>query len=216
VIVLFLSQPNLDSITLLHIWDTPCARTPQRLKRFNMALEHKNAAGTFPDRQQTELALSQLKATGFPMNHVSVVVQHLDSEDAIFESLTEPTVQSENRFAFNRTIERIEHGALDAGAWGTIGGGLIAGLTTLALPEVGGSVLLVGMAAGAFYGAVSGGLLGAAIGVGISDEQASHYGDRLTQGYYLVVIKGADLEIGQAGSLLKTSGIQDWIIFDTL
>ena len=33
-----------------------------------MALEHKNAAGIFPDRQHTESALDQLKAADFPMN----------------------------------------------------------------------------------------------------------------------------------------------------
>jgi hypothetical protein len=47
---------------------------------------------------------------------------------------------------------------------GSINGVLAAGLTPLMLPGSGGAVLLVGMAAGAFYGSVSGGLLGAAIG----------------------------------------------------
>jgi len=128
-----------------------------------MALEHKSAAGLFPDRQHTESALSQLKAIGFPINNVSVVVQHLNSGDETLGNLKEPIAQSEDQFTRQRTIERIGHGALDAGVWGSIGGGLIAGLTTLALPEVGSAVLLVGMATGAFYGAVSGGLLGGAI-----------------------------------------------------
>lgn len=180
-----------------------------------MALEHKNAVGMFPTRQHTESALSQLKATGFPMKNVSVVVEHLNLGDATLGKFT-PIVQTENQFARHRTIEGIEHGALDAGVWGSIGGGLIAGLTTLALPEVGGVILLVGMATGAFYGAVSGGLLGGAIGVGISDQQAKYYDDHLTQGSYLVVIKGTDQEINQAESVLKIAKIQDWLIFNTL
>ncbi len=181
-----------------------------------MALEYKNALGLFPDRQHTESALSQLKSTGFPTDQVSVVVEHPTSEDVVLENLTEPAVQSEEYFATHRAIDRFEHGALFSGAWGSVGGGVIAGLSSLALPGVGGAVLLVGMAVGAFYGAVSGGLIGSAIGVGISDEKAKHYSDRLMNGYYLVVVKGTDEEISQAQSVLKNANVQDWIVFDTL
>jgi hypothetical protein len=45
-----------------------------------MEIEHKNALGLFPDLQHTESALDQLKAAGFPMSNVSVVVQDLDSK----------------------------------------------------------------------------------------------------------------------------------------
>ena len=181
-----------------------------------MTLEYKNALGLFPDRQHIESALSHLKATGFPTDGVSVVVEHPNSADAVLEDLTEPAVQSEEYFAAHRAIDRFEHGALFSGAWGSVGGGVIAGLSSLALPGVGGAVLLVGMAVGAFYGAVSGGLIGSAVGVGISDEKAKHYSDRLMNGYYLVVIKGTDNEISQAELILKNENIQDWIVFDTL
>lgn len=180
-----------------------------------MGLEHTNALGMFPDLQHLKSALSQLKATGFPMNNVSVVVEHLNSEDTTLAKLTEPIAQPENKFARDRTIERIEHGALGAGALGSVVGGLIAGLTTLTF-SAGGAVLLVGMATGAFYGAVSGGLLGGAIGVSISEQQVKHYSDLLTQGYYLVAIEGNNNEIDRAESVLKTANIQDWMIFTTI
>jgi outer membrane lipoprotein SlyB len=149
------------------------------------------------------------------MSHVSVVVQDLDSKDAILENLAEPIAQSENQFIRQRTIEHIEHGAVDGGVLGSIGGGLIAGFTLLTLPGSGGFTLLMAMAAGAYYGAVSGVLLEAALG-GISDEQEQHYSDCLKQGGYLVVIKGTDLEMSQAEALLKTANIQDWTIIYTL
>lgn len=79
-----------------------------------MALEHKNAAGMFPDRQHIESALNQLKAVDFPINKVSVVAQHVNSDDATLNP-SEPMVQSEAQFARHRTIERLDHGALDAG-----------------------------------------------------------------------------------------------------
>lgn len=185
-----------------------------------MSLEHKNAAGTFPDLQHLETALSQLKADNFPMHNVSVVAQHGDSGDATLNP-SEPTVQSEAQFARHRTIERIEHGALDAGGWGGIVGILAAELVTLAVPGVGSLVLAaeaasVGLATGTFYGAVAGAILGGAIGTNISDEQIKRYRERLAQGEYLIVIKGTDDEIHQAETVLKPQGIQDWIIFDTL
>jgi outer membrane lipoprotein SlyB len=178
-----------------------------------MALKHKNALGMFPDRQQAEFALNQLKAIGFPIDNVSVIVEQPNSEDAVLDDLTQTTVQSEEYFSTHRAIDRFEHGALFSGALGTVGGGVIAaGLTSL----TGGTGLLVGMAAGAFYGAVSGGLIGSAIGAGLSDEKAKHYYDRLMKGEYLVVIKGTDDEISQAESVLKSENIQDWVIFETL
>ena len=186
-----------------------------------MALEHKNAAGIFPDRQHTESALDQLKAADFPMNKVSVVAQHVNSEDVTLKA-TEATVQSEAKFARDRTIERIEHGALDAGSWGSIIGFLGGGLVTLAIPGISSIVLAgaraasVGLATGAFYGAVAGGLLGAAIGTNIPDEQVKLYNERLAQGQYLIVLEGTNDELQQAETVLKTQGIQDWIIFDSL
>jgi hypothetical protein len=125
-----------------------------------MALEHKNALGLFPDRQHTESALSQLKAVGFPMSDISVVVQDLDSKETALKTLAEPIAQSENQFVRQCTIEHIEYGTVDAGVLGSIGEGLIAGFTMLTLPESGGFTLLMAMAAGAYYDAVSGALLG--------------------------------------------------------
>ncbi|MEH2422807.1 MAG: hypothetical protein V7K48_18395 [Nostoc sp.] len=185
-----------------------------------MAVEHKNAAGTFPDRQHLETALSQLKAASFPMHNVCVVAQHGDSNEATLNP-SEPTVQSEAQFARHRTIERIEHGALDAGGWGGVVGILGAELVTLAVPGVGSIVLAaeaasVGLATGTFYGAVAGAILGGAIGTNISDKQIKRYRERLAQGEYLIVIKGTNDEIHQAETVLKTQGVQDWIIFDTL
>jgi hypothetical protein len=181
-----------------------------------MALKHKNAIGIFPDRQSIESAIAQLRETEFPMNKVSVVVEHLNPEDPTIGGLIEPVVQSEQQFARDRTSTQIGHGALDAGVLGGVVGGVVAGLSTLAFPAGGGAVLLVGMAAGAFYGTLSGGLLGGAIGAGISEEQAKHYSDLLAQGNYLVTIEGTDTEIDRAELILKTENIQDWITFDKL
>lgn len=184
-----------------------------------MALEHKNAAGMFPDRQHIESTLNQLKTADFPINKASVVAQHVNLGNATLNP-SEPMVQSEAQFARHRTIKRLEYGALDAGIWGSIVGVLGAGLVALAVLGVGlialaGAALLM-LATGAFYEGVAGAILGAAIGTNLPDEQVKRYRERLAQGEYLVVIEGANDEIDQAETVLKTQNVQNWMIFDTL
>lgn len=102
---------------------------------------------------------------------------------------------------------------MGAGVVGSVAGGVVAGLTTLAFPAFRGAVVLIGMAAGAFYGVVSGGLL-SNDGITLSEEQASHYTDLSAQGNYLVVIKGTAIDIDRAESILKGENVREWMVFD--
>jgi outer membrane lipoprotein SlyB len=122
-------------------------------------------------------------------------------------------LQSEEEFTWGNTVDRIEHGAVDAGALGSVVGGVVAGLTTLAFSAFSGAVVLVDIAAGAFYGAVSGGILGGGHGFDISEQQAKHYSDLLAQGKYLVIVKGTNDEIDRSEQVLKAANIQDWMTF---
>ncbi|WP_310430214.1 hypothetical protein [Chamaesiphon sp. VAR_48_metabat_135_sub] len=181
-----------------------------------MTLKHKNGLGMFANLQQIELALDRLKSAGVKMNNVSVVVPQTDSDSPQLKALTAPIVQSEHEFTGGSKIESIEQGAVKAGAVGTVVGGVVAALTTLAFPAFSGAVVLVGMATGAFYGAVSGGVLGGEGGLEISETQAQYYEDLLAQGHYLLTVTGTDDEIDQSESVLKAANIQDWMIFNTL
>jgi hypothetical protein len=201
-------QPNLQIYQLSTI--------NYQLSIIKMALIHKNGLGTFANIQQIELALDRLKSSGVDMNNVSVVVPQTDSDSSQLKALTAPTLHSEHEFTGSSKVESIEQGAAKAGAVGTVVGGVVAALTTLAFPAFSGAVVLVGMATGAFYGAVSGGLLGGEGGLEISETQAQHYEDLLAQGHYLLIVKGSDNEIDRSESVLKNVNIQDWMIFSTL
>ena len=181
-----------------------------------MALMHKNGLGMFATIQQIETALDRLKSAGVDMNNVSVVVPQTDSDSPQLKALTAPVVQSEHEFTGGSKTESVPQVAAKAGAVGTVVGGVVAALTTLAFPAFSGAVVLVGMATGAFYGAVSGGLLGGEGGVEISETQAQHYEDLLAQGQYLLTVKGTDDEIARSESVLKSENIQDWMVFSTL
>lgn len=178
--------------------------------------KHKNGLGTFTNIQQIELALDRLKSAEVNMNNVSVVVPQTESESPQLKALTAPIVQSEHEFTGGSKTESIGQGAAKAGAVGTAVGGVVAALTTLAFPAFSGAVVLVGMATGAFYGAISGGVLGGEGGLEISETQAQHYEDLLAQGNYLLTVKGSDDEIERSESVLKAVNIQDWLIFNTL
>ncbi len=181
-----------------------------------MTLMHKNGLGMFATIQQVESALDRLKSAGVNMNNVSVVVPQTDSDSPQLKALTAPVVQSEQEFTGGSKTNSVPQVAAKAGAVGTVVGGVVAALTTLAFPAFSGAVVLVGMATGAFYGAVSGGLLGGEGGVEISETQAQHYEDLLAQGQYLLTVKGTDDEIDRSESVLKSENIQDWMVFNTL
>ena len=142
-----------------------------------------------------ESVLEQLNSAGIPMGNVSVVVPQSSSEDPNLKALTEPIIHSEQEFTGDRPVQQIGQEAAKAGAAGTVVGGVVAALTTLAFPAFSGAVVLLGMATGAFYGAISGGLLGREGGVEISETQAKHYEELLAQGHYVLTVKGSDDEI---------------------
>jgi hypothetical protein len=181
-----------------------------------MASARKNAVGVFLERERLESAMSQLQASGFSMNNVSIVDPHAHTGELAADKLTDPVVESPADANRDRPLDRIEHSAAGASAIGSVAGGVVAGLTTLAFPAFSGAVILVGMAAGAFYGAVSGGLLSDEIGITLPPEQAKHYSELSEQGNYLVILKGTEIDIGRAESIFKAADVREWLIFDRM
>jgi hypothetical protein len=52
------------------------------------------------------------------------------------------------------------------------------------------------------------------VGLGIPDDRARFYNDRVAIGDYLVMVDGTEDEIRRADSILSRRGIQDWHVFD--
>ncbi|MEW5859931.1 MAG: general stress protein [Cyanobacteriota bacterium] len=173
----------------------------------------KHAVGVFSTRQEVEQALNQLHRSGFPMDKVSVIARDADRQDDI------AGVDVSDRVG-NKADEGAASGALTGG---TLGGvtGLLVGVGALAIPGVGPVVLagevataLATTLAGTAIGAAAGGLLGALIGLGIPEERAKVYSDRVSKGDYLVIIKGTDNDISRAEATLNGHSIQDWGIYN--
>lgn len=180
--------------------------------------EHKRAVGVFSTRREAELALRALKDSNFPMDRVSVITRDADKHSDIAGADVRDNVRE--RSEGNKADEGATTGAI---AGGTLGGltGLLVGLGTLAIPGIG-PIMLAGATAtaiattvaGGAIGAVTGGLLGALVGLGIPEERARVYQDRISRGHYLILVEGTDDEISRAEAILRHGGIEEWGVYD--
>ncbi|MBD1844121.1 PRC-barrel domain-containing protein [Cyanobacteria bacterium FACHB-63] len=175
--------------------------------------KHRRAIGVFPNRQAAEQALHELRDSGFPMGRVSVVTRDANQPHEIAGADVHHRIG-------NKAEEVAAIGAVSGGALGGLTGFLV-GLGTLAIPGVG-PIMLAGATAttlattlaGGAIGIVSGGLLGALVGLGIPEERARIYEERIVRGGYLVIVDGTDADIARAQVILHNRGIEDYGIYD--
>lgn len=178
-----------------------------------MALgQHRRAVGVFSRRQDAEHALNELRNSGFPMERVSVIARDVDRRD----DMGGANVTDAGREA----DEGAGAGAITGTVLGGLGG-LLVGAGALAIPGIGPVIAagtigttLATTALGAGLGAASGTLVGALSGLGIAEDRARAYSDRVSRGEYLVIVDGTDSEIRLAESILSSGGIQDWGIYN--
>lgn len=173
----------------------------------------RRAVGVFADRHTAERALQELSSSGFNMNRVSVIARDGDRESNIAGAEVSDQVG-------NKADDGAKVGAVSGGVLGGLTG-LLVGLGTLAIPGVGPIVLagevataLATTAAGGAIGAAAGGLVGALVGLGIPEERARVYNDRVSQGGYLVIVDGTEQEISQAEAILHRGGIEEYGVYD--
>jgi hypothetical protein len=189
------------------IYDVP-ADTGRRA-----SARHKRAVGVFSTRRETEQALTELRTGGFDMERVSVIAKDSDSKGEIAGIDVKES-------ADNKADEGATKGALTGG---TLGGltGLLVGLGLVAIPGIG-PIMLAGASAtaiattlaGTALGATAGGLIGALAGLGIPEEEAKAYSDRVARGDYLVLLDGSEAEVAKAETILSRGGIQNWGTYD--
>jgi hypothetical protein len=178
-------------------------------------INNRRAVGVFPTRHEAERALHELKNSGFPMDRVSIIAKDADRQGDIAD------VGVENRDQVgNKADEGAATGAVTGGALGGLTG-LLVGLGALAIPGIGpimlagaGATALATTVAGGAIGAAAGGLVGALVGLGIPEERARVYSDRVSRGEYLVVVDGTEAEIYTAQAILNRHGIQEWGVYD--
>lgn len=175
--------------------------------------KQKRAVGVFPDRPTTASALQALRDSGFSMRQVTILARNAARQEAI------AGVEIKD-YKGNHASEGAAAGAFSGGILGGAAG-LLAGLGALAIPGLNG-ILLVGEAAtalittlvGGAAGAAAGGLVGALIGLGIPEDRARAYSDRVARGEYLILVKGTEPEVRRAEDTLQHQGIRDLGVYD--
>lgn len=183
--------------------------------------QYKRAVGTFSSTREAEAALNGLRESGFSTDKVSVLAKDTDRN----EEISGVDVQDRDRLKRNRTEaergnteaqEGAGIGAVTGTALGGIGG-LLVGLEALVIPGVGPFLAggtLAATLAGAGIGAAGGAIVGALTGLGIPEEDAKAYNERISQGEYLAILEGTQAEIEQAGYILRNRGIREWKVYN--
>jgi hypothetical protein len=188
-----------------------------------MALgHHKRAVGSFSSYQDAETAVRELRDSGFPMDRVSVIGRDTDRAADIAGADANNLGDRGKQVAHDtQADEGAKKGAVAGGAVGGLTG-LLVGLGALAIPGIG-PVMLGGAVATALASAISGGAIGAAagglvgglVGLGIPEDRARVYSDRVSRGDYLVIVDGSEDDIRRAEGILSRRGIQEWGIYDS-
>lgn len=171
------------------------------------------AMGVFLDREAAEDALNELKNSGFPMDKVSIISKNADEGEELGNVKTSDRIGNQNVESPTAVVAD----AATTATWGSV----LVGLSSLAIPGLGiviaaGSVgaALVTTLAGIGLGTIAtGNLVRAIADLGIPEEQARVYGDRLIAGNYLAIVDGTDEEIRRVEALLSNRGIQDWGVY---
>jgi Heat induced stress protein YflT len=169
------------------------------------------AIGTLSSKHEAEKALNQLRNSGFAMDRVSVLAKDSDRSQSIGGAST-MTDRGDNEAQEGAGI-----GAVTGTVLGGVGG-LLVGLEALIIPGVGpflAAGTIAATLAGAGIGAGGGALVGALTGAGIPEEDAQLYSEQVSHGDYLVMLEGSQKEIERVGSILQSSGIRSWNVYDT-
>lgn len=179
---------------------------------------YKRAVGLFHTRDEAEQAIHALKDANFDMDRVSIIARDADQIEGYQTHKT--TEKTETEEVGNKADEGAKTGAITGGALGGLTG-LLVGLGALAIPGIG-PILLAGAEAtalattlaGGAIGAAAGGLVGALIGLGIPEEKAKIYSDRVKEGSFLVMVRGTTAEISRAESIMRNYNVDEFGVYD--
>lgn len=168
---------------------------------------HQRAVGVFQRPEDLQNAIHALKDAGFNMEHVSLIARNPEE------------VKDAQRMTGNEGNEAREGAAAGATAGTVLGGlgGLLVGLGELLVPGAGPFLAAGTLAttfAGAGIGAAAGGIVGGLVGLGIPEERAKVYNDRIKAGDYLVMVTGTEEEILRAQRILNNNSVEEFGIYN--
>ncbi|MBI4137254.1 DUF1269 domain-containing protein [Candidatus Roizmanbacteria bacterium] len=174
---------------------------------------HKMVFGIFSDVTRANDALADLPRKGIEQQNTSVIVQ-----DAVVRQqlTTQPATPAQRAATGTAT------GAVTGAALGGIAG-LLVGIGTIAIPGLG-ALLVAGpiatalgltgavaaTASGAVSGAIAGGLVGALVNLGLPEEKARMYEERIKAGNIVLAVSAdSEKERRIAENVLEAHGASE-------
>jgi hypothetical protein len=151
--------------------------------------------GIFDDREHAEMAISDLRAAGINDNDISYVYSsegETEVEDGGGRKVGEGAASGAGTGA---VIGGIAGLVVAAGALPGLGALFVAGPLAAALGLTGGAATT---AAGALTGAAAGGIIGALAGLGVKEEEAKIYEERIKLGGILISARTSHSEAARA------------------
>lgn len=145
----------------------------------------------YESHQEAIDAISQLNASGFPVNKVSLVGKAEIIDDHMHVT----------------SLEKVKNTPV---ALGVIAGpviGVLSGIGIFAIPGFGfiyGAGAVIGLIAGLDIGLLGGGLLTLLLTMGISRDEIVSYEQHVRDGKFLVVVNGTKSEILEAEKILDS------------
>jgi len=141
---------------------------------------------SFATEDEAVQAIERLQGAGFTSDQISVIAKDKDTA----RNVTEATGTEAEEGALT--------GAVAGGALGALAA-VIAGASAIAIPGIG--IAIGGPIAMAIAGAAGGGLVGGLVGMGIPENEANQYNERLEAGDVVVTVVAGSRE-AEARSLL--------------
>lgn len=144
-----------------------------------MKLKDHIIVGAYSSKEKAINVINDLKDAGYRSEDISVIGKDVDDDDFIHEETEEKVSKS------------TAGGAISGGILGGVGGWL-AGVTVLTVTGIGPLIVAGPIAmtlSGLVLGAGAGGLIGSLIGLGLTEEEALEYEERIKQGDYLIIVK---------------------------
>ena len=156
--------------------------------------------GVFPKRKDAEEAIKHLEEDGYNPKDISIVMK--DS--------------GEKKTLEDNTGANVAGGALSGATTGAVVGGITGLLAGTVMPALGGLIIggpigaalgLTGAIAttvsGAATGAVAGGFIGALVGLGLPEEKAKVYEERVKKGGILIAVPVSDNRVREVSDVME-------------
>ena len=153
--------------------------------------------GVFESQRQAENAVNQIRNAGITEDKISIAAKRDNIENA----------NQADQEAGDITQQNLSDGTATGGVIGGVAG-ILGGAGALAIPGVG-PILAAGPIAAGLTGAVTGGIAGGLIDMGIPEDRGQHYEQQIKQGKILTAVETDQNNINEIADQLRQSGAKD-------